>query len=47
VQKVLSNLQIYRARLGEEATAVRINADLRRIASSPDARGTASASAER
>ena len=36
VQKVLSNLQIYRARLGEEATAVRINADLRRVASGPD-----------
>jgi soluble lytic murein transglycosylase len=31
VQKVLSNIQIYRARLGEEATAVRLNADLMRI----------------
>jgi len=30
VQKVLSNIQIYRARLGEEATAMRLNADLRR-----------------
>jgi soluble lytic murein transglycosylase len=30
VQKVLSNIQIYRARLGEEANAVRLNADLRR-----------------
>ena len=45
VQKVLSNLQVYRARLGEEETAVRINADLRRVASSPDAKGTVSASA--
>ncbi|HJZ33006.1 MAG TPA: transglycosylase SLT domain-containing protein [Hyphomicrobiaceae bacterium] len=32
VQKVLSNIQVYRARLGEEATAVRLNADLRRQA---------------
>jgi soluble lytic murein transglycosylase len=31
VQKVLSNIQIYRARLGEEANAVRLNIDLRRI----------------
>jgi soluble lytic murein transglycosylase len=30
VQKVLSNIQIYRARLGEEGNAVRLNADLRR-----------------
>lgn len=30
VQKVLSNIQIYRARLGEEDDAVRLNADLRR-----------------
>jgi hypothetical protein len=30
VQKVLSNIQIYRARLGE-ANAVRINADLKRL----------------
>ena len=30
VQKVLSNIQIYRARLGEEANAVRLNADLKR-----------------
>jgi hypothetical protein len=29
---VLSNIQVYRARLGEEATAVRLNADLRRVA---------------
>ena len=45
VQKVLSNLQVYRARLGEEETAVRINADLRRVASTPDAKGTVSAAA--
>jgi soluble lytic murein transglycosylase len=32
VQKVLSNIQIYRARLGE-ANAVRLNADLKRITS--------------
>jgi hypothetical protein len=32
VQKVLSNIQIYRARLGEEAVALRLTADLRRIA---------------
>jgi peptidoglycan lytic transglycosylase len=32
VQKVLSNIQVYRARLGEEATALRLSADLRRIA---------------
>jgi soluble lytic murein transglycosylase len=31
VQRVLSNIQIYRARLGE-ANAVRLNADLRRVA---------------
>jgi soluble lytic murein transglycosylase len=30
VQKVLSNIQIYRARLGDEANAVRLNSDLRR-----------------
>ena len=30
VQKVLSNIQIYRARLGDEANAMRLNADLRR-----------------
>jgi soluble lytic murein transglycosylase len=40
VQKVLSNIQIYRARLGE-ATAVRLTADLRRIvASTTDGKGT-------
>jgi soluble lytic murein transglycosylase len=31
VQKVLSNIQVYRARLGDEANAVRLNADLRRL----------------
>jgi len=31
VQKVLSNIQVYRARLGEQATALRLNGDLRRI----------------
>jgi soluble lytic murein transglycosylase len=30
IQKVLSNVQVYRARLGESANAVRINADLHR-----------------
>jgi soluble lytic murein transglycosylase len=35
VQRVLSNVQVYRARLGEEATAVRLNADLRRVARAP------------
>ena len=34
VQKVLSNIQIYRARLGE-TDAVRLNADLRRVARTP------------
>jgi soluble lytic murein transglycosylase len=31
VQKVLSNIQVYRARLGEGATALRLNADLKRV----------------
>jgi soluble lytic murein transglycosylase len=47
VQKVLSNIQIYRARLGEEATAVRINADLRRAVSAPESQSTTAASADR
>ena len=34
VQKVLSNIQVYRARLGE-ANAVRLNADLKRISAAP------------
>jgi soluble lytic murein transglycosylase len=42
VQKVLSNIQIYRARLGDEANAVRLNADLRRQAA---ASGTDNATA--
>jgi soluble lytic murein transglycosylase len=46
VQKVLSNIQIYRARLGEEATAVRIDADLRR-ASAREPKATAAASADK
>jgi soluble lytic murein transglycosylase len=37
VQKVLSNLQIYRARLGEVATAVRLITDLRHVAAGADA----------
>jgi soluble lytic murein transglycosylase len=47
VQKVLSNIQIYRARLGEEATAVRIDADLRRAAQPPERKGTTAASADK
>jgi len=43
VQKVLSNIQIYRARLGEEANAVRLNADLRRLSTA--AGGTESTTA--
>jgi soluble lytic murein transglycosylase len=34
VQKVLSNIQVYRARLGE-ANAVRLNADLKRLTAAP------------
>jgi soluble lytic murein transglycosylase len=34
VQKVLSNIQVYRARLGE-ANAVRLNADLKRVSAVP------------
>jgi soluble lytic murein transglycosylase len=33
VAKVLSNIQVYRARLGDEATALQINADLNRARS--------------
>jgi soluble lytic murein transglycosylase len=44
VQKVLSNIQVYRARLGEEANAVRLNADLRRMSTAaPKATTEASA----
>jgi soluble lytic murein transglycosylase len=35
VQKVLSNIQVYRARLGDEANAVRLTADLRRSSAAP------------
>jgi soluble lytic murein transglycosylase len=45
VQKVLSNIQVYRARLGEEATAVRLNADLRRISAAPAEKAAATAPA--
>jgi hypothetical protein len=31
---VLSNIQVYRARLGEQATALRLNADLKRQSAS-------------
>ncbi len=41
VQKVLSNIQVYRARLGE-ANAVRINADLKRLTAAPAAAAAAS-----
>jgi soluble lytic murein transglycosylase len=34
VQKVLSNIQVYRARLGNGAGAVQLNADLRRLSTS-------------
>ena len=40
VQKVLSNIQVYRARLGE-ANAVRLNADLKRVSAAPAGRGSA------
>jgi soluble lytic murein transglycosylase len=40
VQRVLSNIQIYRARLGE-INAVRLNADLRRVARAPEGEETA------
>ncbi len=33
VQKVLSNIQVYRARLGEAGTALRLNSDLKRVSS--------------
>ncbi len=38
VQKVLSNMQIYRARLGGEADALRLTADLHRVAIAPPRR---------
>ncbi len=42
VQKVLSNMQIYRARLGNETDPLRLTADLRRIAIAPPKRPGAS-----
>lgn len=41
VQKVLSNIQIYRARLGDEANAVRLNSDLRRTSAAAADKATA------
>jgi soluble lytic murein transglycosylase len=46
VQKVLSNLQIYRARLGEGATALRLGADLRRAVAARTSKSTAAAADE-
>ncbi len=43
VQKVLSNMQIYRARLGQERDALRLNADLRRTAAAAPKRAAANA----
>ncbi len=40
VQKVLSNMQIYRARLGNEADALRLTSDLRRVAIGQGRRAT-------
>lgn len=37
VQKVLSNIQVYRARLGEGNTALRLNADLKRVSAAAPA----------
>jgi soluble lytic murein transglycosylase len=45
VQRVLSNIQIYRARLGE-TNAVRLNADLRRVARTPAQEETAVSAAK-
>ena len=41
VQKVLSNIQVYRARLGDEANAVRLNIDLKRAAPTPTVKASA------
>ncbi|NOU07747.1 MAG: transglycosylase SLT domain-containing protein [Hyphomicrobiaceae bacterium] len=41
VQKVLSNVQVYRARLGEEANALRLKSDLRRSAAATGRRASA------
>ena len=40
VQKVLANIQIYRARLGEQATALRLSSDLKRISAGAAKRAT-------
>lgn len=45
VQKVLSNIQIYRARLGE-THAVRLNADLKRLSTAPSKAAAPTKSAE-
>lgn len=45
VQKVLANIQIYRSRLGEDATALRITQDLRRNAPSSKRVGSGAAAA--
>lgn len=37
VQKVLSNIQVYRARLGDEANGLRLGADLKRVAAAKPA----------
>jgi soluble lytic murein transglycosylase len=44
VQKVLSNIQIYRARLGDEGNAVRLIADLHRATAGRMPSGAAAAS---
>ncbi len=43
VQKVLANIQIYRARLGQEATALRLTADLQRALGKQSQRAAAPA----
>jgi soluble lytic murein transglycosylase len=40
VQKVLANIQVYRARLGDDGNALRLTSDLKRIASGPAKRAT-------
>jgi soluble lytic murein transglycosylase len=41
VQKVLSNIQVYRARLGDEANAVRLQRDLNRASLTPATKASA------
>jgi soluble lytic murein transglycosylase len=43
VQKVLANIQIYRARLGDEAGALRLSADLKRVSPGVQRRAASSA----